>query len=258
MKRLKNEAAGACGIAVVAARVDREIPYDSDPLGDRLATQRGIQSDRAAPEQPTARANPGWSPVAPLPAALAHRAVECVAPELPAPGHAIRVSCRELPRLCAARVHRHPAPALMRWLLERVTMRARTTAARVRQGVKYGIVMAAVYSAFAVFVRLSQGPEPFRDGGVSVPSLLLAYFSGGVVAGVLVGLLAPLARRLVGALLLGFIVAMPVMYFIAIAMSPVEEWDGEAVGVSIVAAAFLGPLCALGVRYVNRKLDAGW
>jgi len=137
-------------------------------------------------------------------------------------------------------------------------MRAKTTAARVRQGVKYGIVMAAVYSAFAVFVRLSQGPEPFRDGGVSVPSLLLAYFSGGVVAGVLVGLLAPLARRLVGALLLGFIVAMPVMYFITIAMSPVEEWDGEAVGVSMVASAFLGPLCALGVRYVNRKLDAGW
>jgi hypothetical protein len=115
--------------------------------------------------------------------------------------------------------------------------------------------MAILFSGVAVLVRVTRGAEPFERVGVALPSLLLAYVTGGLVAGALAGLLLRYARTAFGMALVGFVVALPVVHAAAMAMHSIEEWiRADVVITSLITALVLGPAGALGIRYIDRHV----
>jgi transposase len=89
---------------------------------------RGVRQrvDCAQPAQRHAQ-HPRRSVPAPVKAALDDRASVRVDPEFPTPGDPLRTPCRQLPRVPAARMHRHPIETFLRcalvWTLRRQSSR---------------------------------------------------------------------------------------------------------------------------------------
>lgn len=59
----------------------------------------------------------GWTSAATVSTSMEGGAPVRMAPELPTPRHPLGIPRGQLPRFRAARMHRHPAAAFMRWLL---------------------------------------------------------------------------------------------------------------------------------------------
>ena len=74
-----------------------------------------------------------------------------------------------------------------------------------RWGLKTGLAFATVYSLFALLLFVLSGGQAFREKGVSLVNVVAAYYGGGAIAGLVVGLLRPLASTLAGAILVGII-----------------------------------------------------
>ena len=76
---------------------------------------------------------------------------------------------------------------------------------------------------------MANGDAPFERYGVSLATVILAYFAGGVSAGALVGVLAPLRRSRWGATLLGIMSGWLVFLGIGVALHGLPtEWDDVA------------------------------
>jgi predicted lipid-binding transport protein (Tim44 family) len=80
--------------------------------------------------------------------------------------------------------------------------------------------------------------------------IVAGYFLGGLAGGALLGLLMPLSQTRIGAALLGFIVAVLVVYLLVLSA------DGQPdILVTLLTAALLGPASGLLIRHVNKQLD---
>jgi hypothetical protein len=96
---------------------------------------------------------------------------------------------------------------------------------RIKQGVAIGLAFACLYSLYVGGLYFLQGPAPFQRLGTSIGVVIGTYFFGGISAGIVVGVLQPLARWRLGAIVIGIIAAFFVFYGIGIAAngSP-SEW----------------------------------
>jgi hypothetical protein len=72
-------------------------------------------------------------------------------------------------------------------------------------GLRLGLSFATLYSVFVVGLFVVQGDQPFLSKGISLSSVVVAYYAGGALAGVIVGLLRPLAGTRIGAIVVGVI-----------------------------------------------------
>lgn len=70
---------------------------------------------------------------------------------------------------------------------------------RVRRGMAFGLLMAALFSLYVTGLRVFRGVAPFNKLGATYSSVVLAYFAGGALTGGVVGGLWPLRRRRSGA-----------------------------------------------------------
>ena len=110
-----------------------------------------------------------------------------------------------------------------------------------RWGIVAGLFFACFYSLIALAILLFGGGKAFEATGVTIPIAIAGYFAGGLVAGALVGLLRPFAKRRIGAVAVGIGAAFPVMLgFGFIMYGPMAQWDGGAIFGVTFAAVFLG------------------
>jgi hypothetical protein len=85
-------------------------------------------------------------------------------------------------------------------------------------GVFFGFALATFYSAFVVVLYAIRGNSAFDANGITLLGTVSAYYFGGIVGGVIVGLLLPLATWRWGSVLVGVVAAFPVFLGIGIAM----------------------------------------
>ena len=117
-------------------------------------------------------------------------------------------------------------------------------AANVVWGLYWGSCGAVLYSFVAVLVHLAGWPT----GRASLLATIGAYFLGGAIGGVVLGMLRPITRFGWGAAVTGAIVAVPVWVGGLVA---VEGWTGidqADLTMVVLISAISGPICALAVR----------
>lgn len=107
-------------------------------------------------------------------------------------------------------------------------------------GVRWGLAFGSVYAVWAGVLFVFRGAAPFQSHEVTVWEAVAVYLVGGVAAGGLMGLLRPLVRWWIGAMLVGMIASVPILLGIAgtatnIAAGETLDW----IGVGILAF-FLG------------------
>lgn len=94
--------------------------------------------------------------------------------------------------------------------------------------VVFGGLMATLYSGYTVVLYAIEGPAPFAKYGITVVTIVLAYYGAGILGGVLVGALFPLARWWVGRVVLTLIATFVAIFCAEIAMSgPSWRWGGD-------------------------------
>lgn len=135
------------------------------------------------------------------------------------------------------------------------TQHHRTTVAEnVRWGLWYGIAMACGYSAIVILIFLARGPTPFVHNGVSIVSTIAVYAVGGTLGGLILGLLRPLTRHLLGVLLTAMPVSAPLWGGILVATRGVPwGWNENTWITFAILTCFFGPLFGLVNWSQNRK-----
>jgi hypothetical protein len=121
----------------------------------------------------------------------------------------------------------------------------------VRWGAGLGLIFGAIYSVIALGIYATRGSRPFATNGVSLLALIAAYFGGGLAAGVVIGLFRPLLRWRLGAMVVGFIGAIPVGAAFRTAENGLARWTSDDV---IVVAMFAGALGAPAGLMMGRRL----
>ena len=101
-------------------------------------------------------------------------------------------------------------------------------------GVRYGLAFAALFMAWAVFVRIVGGADAFGEKGTTLLTVLALYLFGGVAAGGIVGLLRPIARWRIGSAIVGIICAEVIYGAGWIALNGPRE-KGAVVVVTLIA-----------------------
>jgi hypothetical protein len=93
-----------------------------------------------------------------------------------------------------------------------------------REGVGWGLYLAAAYSAIALIAVLLGGGRVIGEVGATFLFVLIGYFLGGLMSGVIWGLGRPLGRTPTGSVLLGFVVILPASFVLSSIVIPVDEW----------------------------------
>lgn len=104
-----------------------------------------------------------------------------------------------------------------------------------------GLALAAACSALVLLISLVTGSARLGSGdGVDVLALILAYFIGGASAGLVAGLLLPLARSAAGAALVGALTALPLYGAMIVSQHGLRSVRADhAIGLGL-AALFVG------------------
>jgi hypothetical protein len=115
----------------------------------------------------------------------------------------------------------------------------------VKWGLWYGVFMGCFYSAFGLLILVSRGSAPFANRGISFGTTIAAYMVGGTLGGCILGLLRPITRYVLGAMLAAIPVSLPLFAGLLVAMSgSPTEWDENTwitlVGLTCVIAPFFG------------------
>ena len=105
-----------------------------------------------------------------------------------------------------------------------------------------GLVLGAMFSAIALVTFLVRGNAPFQHLQVSVLRSVATYLIAGTVAGLLVGLLLPLARWLPGAALVAFVGAFALWFFVGWSVSAQEPLIETVKASAVLGAAFGLPI----------------
>jgi hypothetical protein len=111
----------------------------------------------------------------------------------------------------------------------------------IRGGFVFGILVASAYTAYVGVLYLVRGSAPFEAHDVTFWSLVISYYLGFGLGGIVVGALAFLARFPEGAVLVGILGALCVMIAIGSAIEgPVMSWTGRNWMQCVLAAVPLG------------------
>jgi len=114
-----------------------------------------------------------------------------------------------------------------------------------------GLVVAALFSLVALVIYIRAGSVPFRDLGASLPLAALGYVLMGVGAGLVAGILWPLARWWPGALVVGYVTAFPFWFLGGLV------WGGQPIRatlhMSLLLALAFGPPLGFYVWWLTVK-----
>ena len=113
--------------------------------------------------------------------------------------------------------------------------------------------MAMVYFLLVLLIYVFRGSAPFERAGTTLSQVSLGYLIGGLVGGVVFGLLLPLGKTRAGAALLGFVVAVPVIHVIMLAVDESALYGTSRLVITLLTAVILGPACGVAVWYMDRS-----
>jgi len=123
--------------------------------------------------------------------------------------------------------------------------------ANVRWGVTWGLRMAMLFCAWiGILVVLNWSfTLPVRSNHhVNAFAVVALYVGGGIIAGAIVGLLRPLERTMAGAMLTGFVAALPVFAGGSLLLNSLSNWDITNTIVTLAGAGTLGPMMGAYLR----------
>ncbi|MGE5291208.1 MAG: hypothetical protein ACM3ML_29220 [Micromonosporaceae bacterium] len=124
---------------------------------------------------------------------------------------------------------------------------ARRLTADLRFGVTWGLYFALAYVVIAIVVVLANGGRTLRDTGISFIGLAAGYFAGGILSGAVFGVGRRYARTTIGAMTVGFFVALPSAFVMSSLVLSREEWR-LLPRAALILSAIVGPLAALALR----------
>jgi hypothetical protein len=109
-----------------------------------------------------------------------------------------------------------------------------------------GLMFATGFSLWVALLSVLRGSTDFAKYRLNLGQIIALYFAGGAVAGAIVGVLRPYTKHLIGAMLVGFIAAIPAvaLAYGAMESSPLS-WSGSDWIVVLISSAFLGPMMGL-------------
>ena len=84
-----------------------------------------------------------------------------------------------------------------------------------------GLLLASLCSLWVMVLWVGGGWEGFRERGIPLWGAVTSYLVGAVLGGAIVGALWPIGRSLFGAILLGYVAALPFFAAISVRMSGV-------------------------------------
>jgi hypothetical protein len=112
----------------------------------------------------------------------------------------------------------------------------------VRWGIKWGLVFASVLSGYVLLLYVLRGAVAFDRVGTSVWGVVLFYFSAGIVAGGLVGILRPIATSRLNYVLVATIGTIPVITGAIVAVHGLsfKRWPGGLLFGILAYSVFMG------------------
>jgi hypothetical protein len=117
----------------------------------------------------------------------------------------------------------------------------RRLASDIRWGVVWGSILALALTLVLLVLFAVHGSKLFDSYGTSFTTVALLYLCGGVAGGVIVGLLRPLSRWRIGAVVMGVFAAVPIGIGIRLMRSGLEPWGAtDSIGLGIFALALGG------------------
>jgi hypothetical protein len=115
----------------------------------------------------------------------------------------------------------------------------------IKTGAVMGLLIATVYSLYALVLLAARGTAPFDANGVTPAGVIAAYYGGGLVAGSVVGILRPLLRWRLGATIVGIVAAFGVFAGIGIAKEGyLWHWTIRTWQTSVISSVILGGICS--------------
>ena len=120
-------------------------------------------------------------------------------------------------------------------------------------GAKVGFAFGVLYSAWLLLLLLLNGPAYFQARGINVLLLVGAYLLSGLLAGSLVGMVQPVVRNWLGAAIVGYLVSFPILHLIGMTDGAADPLGAEALRVTAVTAALLGPAGGIILWFIFRR-----
>lgn len=105
-------------------------------------------------------------------------------------------------------------------------------------GSRYAMAYAVVGTIIAIV-----NPDALKAYGMTLLQLIGLYVASGLVGGAMFGLLLPLVQGQLSAAVVGFLVALPLMFMFGMAMYPEEVGSSLSIWTAVLSAFALGPIC---------------
>jgi hypothetical protein len=97
-----------------------------------------------------------------------------------------------------------------------------------------GGILGVLFSLLVFVVGVLGGLDAFRERyGLPVHEVAVLNLICGVLAGAIIALLLPVAQRRLGAVVVGYLAAMPFAFSAALAVVPREEWRSTGVPIAL-------------------------
>jgi hypothetical protein len=122
----------------------------------------------------------------------------------------------------------------------------------IRLCVAIGLAVAVLFSAFVVVLVAVKGGSVLEGYDTTLRTVVATYLAGGLVGGAIVGALLPIGRRWYGAMLLGYIGALPVYGVVLMATRPVSQWMTDSPFL-FYGAGPIGAAVGLGLWFEFRR-----
>lgn len=99
---------------------------------------------------------------------------------------------------------------------------------RIGTSVIVGIVMATLYSLWVTVVYYLGGPSALAEHNLTLPMAVATYYFAGAIGGLIVGVMLPLARHPLGAILVGIVVGFVAFFSMGVATKGMPpEWSSR-------------------------------
>lgn len=110
-----------------------------------------------------------------------------------------------------------------------------------RWGARTGLIFGTLYSLYALLLYAIRGDRPFAENGTTLARAIAAYYAGGLVGGVVLGVLRPIAITLGGAIVIGVVAFLAIMAGAGMAaFGPPWRWGVAEVVTLLITASIFG------------------
>lgn len=111
---------------------------------------------------------------------------------------------------------------------------------RVIWGIRWGALFGIAFVAIAVVIDVLSGSSAFESHHTTFGKTAASYVSGGMAAGLVVGLMQPITRWKAGAAFVGFVAAVPVAILFHFATHGFGPWHVSDTIMALIFCLILG------------------